>query len=230
MVENKKEKEFRNKILKILKAYQKVNGVKWNAQKIMDQISSEELHKMAETMFKTQTEYEKMKGGKKTRKKRKKRKNRTRRVQRGGQWAEYGIASVIYLCSGALIAWYVSNVFNAPDPPAQPTAQGRFPRQSGVLAHRELEEQHWRDAGFTPRQIQTRRRLRAEREYQERRDDVQPADGSSWVENFDAAFRRRLVPNEFVTRSHGELMAHQAEMEANEMEANNRNQYRNTPN
>ena len=113
MIEDKKEKEFRSKVLKILKAYQKVKGAKWNAQKILDQISSEELHKRAEIMLKTQTEYEKMKGGKKTRKKRKRRKNRTRRVQRGGQW-EYFLNPFIII---AIAGMYIAQFGIGPIPP-----------------------------------------------------------------------------------------------------------------
>ena len=103
MVANNKEKEFRKNLVKFLKSYEKEKNIKGDAQKIVDNISSKELHDMAEDFLKTKKGLENMKGGKKSRRRRRKRKNKTRKIQHGGQWELFGVP-VVYMVGAAVAA------------------------------------------------------------------------------------------------------------------------------
>lgn len=103
MVAENKEKEFRKKLINFLKSYEKVKKKKGDPQKLVDNISSKELHDMAEDYLKTKKGHENMKGGKRSRRRKRKRKNRTRKIQHGGQWELFGV-NVVYMVGAAVAA------------------------------------------------------------------------------------------------------------------------------
>ena len=106
-----REGKFRQKLVKYLDTYLQVsnNKIKYDAKKIVDSITSENLHNMAENFLKTNEEYKNKKGGRKSRKK----KNKSRRVQRGGEWDRYYILEIV-ISVGSAILGTIYNFANNP--------------------------------------------------------------------------------------------------------------------
>ena len=103
MVANNKENDFRKNLVKFLKSYEKEKNIKGDAQKIVDNINSKELHDMAEDFLKTKKGHESMKGGKRSRRRKRKRRRKTRKIQHGGQWELFGV-NVVYMVGAAVAA------------------------------------------------------------------------------------------------------------------------------
>ena len=124
MVVESDEKVFREKLVKFLNVYQKVNGIKKDLSKIVNLVDRKTLHDIGENFLKTHDKKSLIGGKRKTRNKRKgrkRRKNRTRKVQRGGQFNRFSIPIIVAVVASFLLGRYM---FPNVDPGAIPEING----------------------------------------------------------------------------------------------------------